>query len=140
MADSAAAAAMELPRDLQTYLAKLVGVCVVSYAAVALLIPVVSKWLPAKLSGKDLCKRGTLAGDIPMCVCLFPPLSMALSVSMTHTCCLVRVLGGVVGLLLLQPRSAGNRVRARVRGVADRDGVHSRRGRRHQGVLIPIIR
>ncbi|TYZ67988.1 hypothetical protein PybrP1_012499 [[Pythium] brassicae (nom. inval.)] len=45
MADVATA----LPSALQTYLAKLVGVGVVSYAAVALLIPVVSKWLPAKL-------------------------------------------------------------------------------------------
>jgi UDP-N-acetylglucosamine--dolichyl-phosphate N-acetylglucosaminephosphotransferase len=58
--------ALEIPPALQTYLVKLVGVGVVSYAAVVLLIPLASKWLPAKLSGKDLCKRGTPAGDIPM--------------------------------------------------------------------------
>uniref|UniRef100_K3WNH1 UDP-N-acetylglucosamine--dolichyl-phosphate N-acetylglucosaminephosphotransferase n=1 Tax=Globisporangium ultimum (strain ATCC 200006 / CBS 805.95 / DAOM BR144) TaxID=431595 RepID=K3WNH1_GLOUD len=58
--------ALEIPPALQTYLVKLVGVGVVSYAAVVLLIPLASKWLPAKLSGKDLCKRGTPAGDIPI--------------------------------------------------------------------------
>lgn len=62
---------MEFPLELQAYLVKLVGIGVVSYAAVVLLIPIASRWLPAKLSGKDLCKKGTPAGDIPMYVRLF---------------------------------------------------------------------
>lgn len=52
---------------LQSHLLPLVGVSALGYAAVALLIPRVAPLMPAKLSGKDLCKRGTPAGDIPMC-------------------------------------------------------------------------
>lgn len=72
-----AASELLVPRELQTYLMTLVGVSVVSYAAVALLIPMAFKWLPAKLSGKDLCKRGTPAGDIPMYVALALVLGVA---------------------------------------------------------------
>ncbi|GLD98235.1 hypothetical protein PINS_up006932 [Pythium insidiosum] len=54
--------------QLQTYLPALVGISVASYAAVALLIPVVARRMPGKLTGKDLCKRGTPAGEIPMYV------------------------------------------------------------------------
>jgi hypothetical protein len=55
-----------LPAELKMYLLQLTAIGAVSYAAVALLIPVVGRRMPAKLSGKDLCKRGTPAGDIPM--------------------------------------------------------------------------
>ncbi|KAJ0407165.1 hypothetical protein P43SY_001123 [Pythium insidiosum] len=51
---------------LQAYLPALVGICVASYAAVALLIPVIARRMPGKLTGKDLCKRGTPAGGIPI--------------------------------------------------------------------------
>jgi hypothetical protein len=52
--------------ETMMYLLQLTAIGAVSYAAVALLIPVVGRRMPAKLSGKDLCKRGTPAGDIPM--------------------------------------------------------------------------
>ncbi|KAF1784460.1 Histidine phosphatase superfamily [Phytophthora cactorum] len=55
-----------LPAALKMYLLQLMLVGVVSYVAVVLLIPVVGRRMPAKLSGKDLCKRGTPAGDIPI--------------------------------------------------------------------------
>ncbi|RQM27714.1 hypothetical protein B5M09_002428 [Aphanomyces astaci] len=38
----------------------------VGYGAVVVLIGAVKNHLPAKLSGKDLCKKGTPAGEIPM--------------------------------------------------------------------------
>ncbi|CAI5741760.1 unnamed protein product [Hyaloperonospora brassicae] len=57
----------ELPSDLPTYLLRLSLIAAPSYTAVVLLIPVVCRHvLPAWLSGKDLCKRGTPAGDIPI--------------------------------------------------------------------------
>lgn len=62
----ATASLLERQADLQVYLAKLVAIGVLSYVAVVLLIPTLAKFLPAKLSGKDLCKKGTPAGDIPM--------------------------------------------------------------------------
>jgi hypothetical protein len=61
---------MEISGDLPAALAPLAAICVVSYAAAALLIPVVAQRMPGKLTGKDLCKRGTPAGDIPMYVML----------------------------------------------------------------------
>lgn len=66
MATVATTSLLERPADLQVYLAKLVAIGVLSYVAVVLLIPILAKFLPAKLSGKDLCKKGTPAGDIPM--------------------------------------------------------------------------
>ncbi|RLN37908.1 hypothetical protein BBJ28_00005243 [Nothophytophthora sp. Chile5] len=57
---------LPLPAELKAYLLPLTVVGIASYVAVALLIPVVGRRMPAKLSGKDLCKRGTPAGDIPM--------------------------------------------------------------------------
>ncbi|RLN48631.1 hypothetical protein BBJ28_00004714 [Nothophytophthora sp. Chile5] len=57
---------LPLPAELKAYLLQLTVVGIASYAAVALLIPVVGRRMPAKLSGKDLCKRGTPAGDIPI--------------------------------------------------------------------------
>ncbi|RMX63117.1 hypothetical protein KXD40_007149 [Peronospora effusa] len=48
------------------YLLHLTGIGVVSYVTVALLIPLIGRRMPAKLSGKDLCKRGTPAGDLPI--------------------------------------------------------------------------
>ena len=62
-----ASALQELPSDLPTYLLRLSLIAAASYTAVVLLIPVVCRHvLPVQLSGKDLCKRGTPAGDIPM--------------------------------------------------------------------------
>lgn len=66
VATGATASLLERPAELQVYLAKLMAIGVLSYVAVVLLIPILSKFLPAKLSGKDLCKKGTPAGDIPM--------------------------------------------------------------------------
>uniref|UniRef100_A0AAV1UB98 UDP-N-acetylglucosamine--dolichyl-phosphate N-acetylglucosaminephosphotransferase n=1 Tax=Peronospora matthiolae TaxID=2874970 RepID=A0AAV1UB98_9STRA len=56
----------ELPSALRVYLLRLSLIAIVSYLSVVFLIPIVSRHLPAKLSGKDLCKRGTPAGDIPI--------------------------------------------------------------------------
>lgn len=64
----AEAVAEALSPLLQSHLLPLVGVSALSYVAVAFLIPRVAPKMPAKLSGKDLCKRGTPAGDIPMYV------------------------------------------------------------------------
>jgi len=69
MAEAATDALAEaLTPLLRSHLLPLAGVGALSYAAVVLLIPRVAPRMPAKLSGKDLCKRGTPAGDIPMCV------------------------------------------------------------------------
>ncbi|CAH0474006.1 unnamed protein product [Peronospora belbahrii] len=42
------------------------GINILSYITVSLLIPIIGRLMPVKLSGKDLCKRGTPAGDIPI--------------------------------------------------------------------------
>ncbi|KDO33306.1 hypothetical protein SPRG_02115 [Saprolegnia parasitica CBS 223.65] len=42
------------------------AVSATGYVAVAVLIEKVKTKLPAKLTGKDLCKRGTPAGDVPI--------------------------------------------------------------------------
>ena len=57
---------VEFSEDQQSAALRLTGICLVSYVLVVVLIPVVARRMPAKLTGKDLCKRGTPAGDIPM--------------------------------------------------------------------------
>jgi hypothetical protein len=47
-------------------LLKLLIVSFMSYLVVILLIPRIKWRLPSSLCGKDLCKKGTPAGDIPM--------------------------------------------------------------------------
>lgn len=71
-------------------LARLVGISVVSYAAVVMLIPVVAKRMPAKLTGKDLCKRGTPEGDIPI------PESLGIVSGLVYVVALVVALAFVV--------------------------------------------
>ena len=52
--------------ELGTNLLHVTSIAMASYVAVAVLIPLVGRRLPVTLSGKDLCKRGTPAGDVPM--------------------------------------------------------------------------
>ena len=58
--------AVDLSPEVQMYTLKVLGVCLASYIAVVALIPIVKTRLPPSLCGKDLCKKGTPAGDIPM--------------------------------------------------------------------------
>ncbi|KAI9918300.1 hypothetical protein PsorP6_011278 [Peronosclerospora sorghi] len=57
---------VEFPAELNLSLLRLTLIGIVSYITVVILIPRVGPRLPAKLSGKDLCKRGTPAGDVPI--------------------------------------------------------------------------